>query len=149
MLKKFVVFTFVVTLMGCSVTVPIVAKKQDGMVFIGQAKAGITQSEGKIELYNDEIGVECHGAYDQWTMDSLLRVKLTCSDGSTGVANMLRTDDSLNGSGEGYLTHPDGSKERILAAFGESVLKEHNSPAFWRNIDVNIHHTQDQETTVK
>lgn len=130
---------------ACTITVPVVAKKQDGMVFIGQAKGGLTQSEGTMELYNDETGVECHGTYDQWSTDSLLRVKLRCSDDSYGTANIMRTADTLNGSGEGYLNHKNGKRERILAAYGDSVLKEHNSPAFWKTIDVNIHHTQDRK----
>lgn len=144
-MKKFLVCIALTSLAGCSVTVPVVAKKQDGMVFIGQAKAGLSQSEGTMELYNDETGEECHGVYDQWSSDSLLRVKLTCSDGSVGTANMMRTKDTLHGSGEGYMTHPDGTRERVLAAFGDNVLREHNSPAFWRTVGVNIHHTQDDE----
>lgn len=145
MKKSLVVTIITIFISGCSITVPVVAKKESGAIFIGQAKAGLSQSQGTMDLYNDESGTECHGTYDQWNSDSLLRVKMTCSDGSHGTANIMRTKDTLNGSGEGYLTHSDGKRERILAAFGERVLVEHNSPAFWKTVDVNIHHTQDSK----
>ena len=137
-MKKYILPLIVasVVLSGCSITVPAVAKKENGVVFIGQAKASI--AEGSIEMYNDETGIECHGTYDQWSTDSLMRVKLNCSDGSFGTANLMRTKDGLNGSGEGYLNHKDGKRERILVAYGDRVLQEHSSPAFWKTIDGDI-----------
>ncbi|MCD9513246.1 hypothetical protein [Photobacterium phosphoreum] len=133
-MKKIILIITAIYLSGCSVTVPVIAKSNN-KVFIGQAKAGLTQSEGIMSIYNDESNIECHGTYDQWSTDSLLRVKLKCSDGSIGTANIMRDSTSMNGSGQGVLLHPNGKKEIILAAFGERVLIESKSPAFWKTVN--------------
>lgn len=136
MKKKIVMLTVAtMAISGCSVSVPVVAKNEQNKIFIGQAKASMTQSAGTMELYNDEEDISCYGTYDQWSTDSLLRVKLECSDGSKGTANIMRDSSTLNGSGQGTLRHPDGRKEVILAAFGERVLIESRSPAFWKTIN--------------
>ncbi len=136
MMKKLLLVALIASVTaGCSITVPVAGKSENGDLLLGQAKASLAASVGTIDLYNDKTGVSCNGTYDQWTSDSVLRVKnLTCTDGSSGFGTLLRTGDTLNGSGTGYLISSDGVRTEYLFAFGDRVLHEHRSPAFWKQI---------------
>ncbi|RUS66562.1 hypothetical protein CUZ56_01842 [Saezia sanguinis] len=103
-------------LFGCSVTTGILVNV-DGKseALMGEAYASLSQGT----FYaSDSSGFFCNGDYDQFSTNAMLEVKVSCSDGRTGTARVLRYGENLmNGSGMGKLE--DGTEFRIL--MGEKV----------------------------
>ena len=98
------------SLSGCVHTGIMVLEKGKEEPLMGNATGSLFS--GTFEASNTK-GFSCKGKYDPLDSNPMLDVTITCNDGRTGTARVLRTGSSLtDGSGFGKLN--DGTEVKIL-----------------------------------
>lgn len=98
------------SLTGCVHTGIMVLEKGKNEPLMGNATGSLFS--GTFEASNTK-GLSCKGKYDPLNSNPMLDVSITCNDGRTGTARVLRTGSNLtNGSGYGKLN--DGTEVKIL-----------------------------------
>lgn len=99
-----------ILLTGCVHTGIMVLEKGQQEPLMGNATGSLFS--GTFEASNTK-GFSCKGKYDPLDSNPMLDVTMTCNDGRTGTARVLRTGGELtNGSGFGKLS--DGTEVKIL-----------------------------------
>lgn len=95
-----------VCLSGCGTArAPASGTTSTGEVFKGEATASMSEG-GKFSVTGDR-GTTCSGTYDAFSLAKRLDVSMTCSNGVTGTAAIVRSNDLK--SGRGAATFSDGT----------------------------------------
>lgn len=98
------------SLSGCVHTGIMVLEKGKQEPLMGNATGSLFS--GTFEASNTK-GFSCKGKYNPLDSNPMLDVTMTCNDGRTGTARVLRTGSALtDGSGFGKLN--DGTEVKIL-----------------------------------
>ncbi|MDH1756129.1 hypothetical protein [Citrobacter braakii] len=110
MKKLFAAWMMILSLSGCVHTGIMVLEKGKDEPLMGNATGSLFS--GTFEASNTK-GFSCKGKYDPLDSNPMLDVTISCNDGRTGTARVLRTGSSLtDGSGFGKLN--DGTEVKIL-----------------------------------
>lgn len=110
MKKEIMLSLSAILLTGCVHTGIMVLEKGKEQPLMGNATGSLFS--GTFEA-SDTKGFSCKGKYNPLNSDPMLDVTMTCSDGRTGTARVLRSGPELtNGSGFGKLS--DGTEVKIL-----------------------------------
>lgn len=115
----------VLFLSGCSTQTGLVVQTEDQKEpLMGTATASLTRGDFFVESVS---GLSCSGKYNQFTTTPMLKVNMSCSDGRTGVAQVMRYGGNLeNGSGSGVLS--DGTHFRVLIG---AATSQANQQGYW------------------
>lgn len=124
-MKKTIPF-IILMLSGCSTQTGLVVQTEDQKEpLMGTATASLTRGDFFVENVS---GLSCSGKYDQFTTTPMLKVNMTCSDGRSGVAQVMRYGMNLeNGSGDGKLS--DGTRFKVLIG---AAISQASQQGYWQ-----------------